>query len=123
MHRAQAYLPQRRLSQETRPVSEGKATVKARLQSGQMPDIETLWNVSLGGVFLEMRDPLPFGAEVTLEFALDVDPRIVRCKGFVVWTTKTSPEKAPGKTGVSLRLAEIRIAEMRALAQAIGQNL
>ena len=93
------------------------------MTSGQMPNVQALWNISLGGLFFEMNEPMAFGSEVTLEFNLPVDPRLVRCKGFVVWTTKTSPDKARGKTGVAVRLADIKMAEMRAIGQAIGQAL
>ncbi len=104
-------------------MTEDGVAVKVRLASGQMPTVAGIWNVSLGGVFFEMKEPLPFGVEVGLEFSLPVDPHVVRCKGFVVWSTKSSPEKAPGRGGVGLRLADIKIAEMRALARAVGRDL
>jgi hypothetical protein len=81
-------------------------------------------NISLGGVFVEMSHPQPFGADLDLEFRLPgPEDRTIRCKGFVVWSTKSSPEKSPGMQGVGVRLAEIGVQEMRDLAAFIGLQL
>lgn len=97
-------------------------TAKLKTKGGQAAS-EGLWNISLGGVFAEVQDPLGFGDEVACEFHLPTEPRILRCKGFVVWSSRTAPDKAMGKTGVALRLTDIRIAEMRHLSDNIGRLL
>ena len=70
-----------------------------------------------------MNDPLPFGTDIDLEFTLPVDPRIIRCKGFVVWSTKTSPERGLGRQGIGVRLMDIGVREMRLLNEYIEQQL
>jgi len=98
-------------------------TVKLRLPNGSRRTEKEVWNVSLGGVFVEMRDPPSFGSELDLEFVMARESDSIPCGGFVVWSTTTSPDKAPGKTGAAVRLVNIGIQEMRLLAQAIGRNL
>lgn len=83
---------------------------------------EKLTNISLGGVFIDMEQPLAFGTEVSLEFALPVASRTIQCRGLVVWTSKHSrtPE---GKRGIGVRLMEIGISDMRVLAEYIERSL
>lgn len=69
-----------------------------------------------------MDDPLPFGAEVSLEFRLPVSPNIIKCAGFVVWSTKNQPERSR-EPGCGVRLMEIGITEMRVLAEHIQTEL
>lgn len=96
--------------------------VKLRLPDGGRTAESELWNTSLGGVFIAMADPLAFGAELTLEFTFSREDN-VRCDGYVVWSTTSSPDKAPGKQGIGVRLVGIGIAEMRRLSHAIGRSL
>lgn len=97
--------------------------VKVKLPDGRAANTEQLKNISLGGVFIEMAEPLPFGAELGLEFTLPVAPRTIRCKGFVVWSSKTHPNKFPGKQGVGVRLMDIGITDMRVLNEFIDTAL
>ena len=97
--------------------------VKMRLPDGKRVSEKSIWNTSLGGVFIEMASPLTFGAEVQLEFVFGRDQGNITCDGFIVWSTPTSPEKAPGKAGCGVRLMNIGIAEMRRLAEAVAQRL
>jgi len=95
-----------------------------RLPDGAMEATQGITNISLGGVFIEMKDPVAFGSEISLEFSLPVAPRTIRCKGFVVWSTKTSPERAKdGQKGIGVRLMDIGIADMRTLAEYIESEL
>lgn len=98
---------------------------RARLPSGQSVESRGLWNISLGGIFLEMSEPLPFGSDLLADISLPVAPRNLRCKGYVVWTTRTNPQKvkAKGISGAALRLTDIHIQEMRILAECIGRQL
>lgn len=98
-------------------------SVELRTPDGKTSTTDRITNVSLGGVFLEMPEPLAFGTEVDLRFTLPVAPRELRCKAFVVWNSKTHPERCPGQSGIGLRLMEIGLSEMRILNQFIDGRL
>ncbi len=98
-------------------------SVKLRLRDGRTGESDTIGNISLGGVFIEMPEPLAFGAELELEFTLPVAPRMIRCRGFVVWSSKTHPERCPGQSGIGVRLMDIGITEMRILNEFIAARL
>lgn len=107
----------------TAPPKPKLRSVKLRLTDGTELTERHVWNTSLGGVFVEMRDPLPFGTELNIEFILPREGQSIRCEGFVVWSTQTSPQNAPGKQGVGIRLINIGIKEMRQLAEAVARSL
>lgn len=98
------------------------ASVTLRLGSGQRTSVKEVWNTSLGGVFMEMPEPLHFGAELGLEFKL-VTHQTLKCNGFVVWSTNDKADRAKGKKGAAVRLTDIDITQMRQLAAAVGRNL
>jgi uncharacterized protein (TIGR02266 family) len=110
-------------SKRQHPRIQTNISVKIKGAGGQTTSTQRILNLSLGGVFVEMDDPLNFGQELELEFSLPSVTRQIRCKGFVVWTTKTSPERAQGKKGIGVRLMDIGIADMRVLSEFIEQNL
>jgi len=98
--------------------------VRVRTAHGQEIQTGQIRNLSLGGVFVETSEPQPFGSDLDLEFCLPgAGQRTVRCKGFVVWSTKSSPEKSPTMQGMGVRLTDIGVQEMRALAEFIGPLL
>ena len=99
------------------------ASIKLRLPGGRRVEAVGIWNISLGGVFVELAEPLSFGEELHFEFALVGQAVPLHCKGFVVWSTKDSPDKARGKKGAGVRLTDLGIAEMRAIAGSVGQKL
>jgi uncharacterized protein (TIGR02266 family) len=113
-------MPQDRRANQRVPVS---LNVKLRLPDGHTTSTELISNISLGGVFIEMQEPLAFGVEVVLEFSLPSPSRTIRCKGFVVWSTRSHPDRAPGKQGVGIRLTDIGIADMRVLNEFIASQL
>jgi uncharacterized protein (TIGR02266 family) len=77
-------------------------------------------NISLGGVFIESAEPQPFGSDVDLEFALpNESQRTIRGMGSVVWSTKTTPEKAPGMQGMGVRLTHVGLRGIRSVAEFI----
>lgn len=97
--------------------------IEARVK---LPDGRTLvtghiLNLSLGGVFIEMENPVGFGHEFELEFALP--DATIRCRGLVVWSTKTAPQRAVGHSGVGVRLMKIGVGEMRQLETYISTRL
>jgi len=100
------------------------ANIKVRVRTAHGHELQTgqIRNISLGGVFVETIDPQPFGSDLDLEFSLPgAERRTIHCKGFVVWSTKSSPEKCPEMQGMGVRLTDIGVQEMRALAEFIGQ--
>jgi uncharacterized protein (TIGR02266 family) len=97
--------------------------VKLRSPDGTRVTSTRIQNISLGGVFIEMAEPLPFGADVELEFTLPVEPRVICCMGFVVWSTRDAPERGRGSTGIGVRLIDIRVREMRLLNEFIERQL
>ncbi|MBN1959866.1 MAG: PilZ domain-containing protein [Deltaproteobacteria bacterium] len=96
-----------------------KLSVNIRLSDGHSLSSNLIRNISLGGVFIEMPEPLAFGTEIYLEFKLPETPRILNCSGFVVWSSKTNPERCPGKIGIGVRLMDISINEIRLLHEFI----
>ncbi len=100
-----------------------RITAKVRSPDGTRSSTEEIRNISLGGVFIVMDDPLAFGTDIDLEFNLPINPRVIRCKGFVVWSTKTSPDRGAGLRGIGVRLMDIGVREMRLLNQFIESEL
>ncbi len=86
---------------------------KYKLPDGRTQPAAQIMNLSLGGVFIETPDPLGFGTEIDLEFSLPHG--VIRCRGLVVWSTKTAPQRAGGRTGMGVRLMKIGVSEMREL--------
>jgi Tfp pilus assembly protein PilZ len=91
------------------------------MPDGRMHASGHILNISLGGVFIEMENPPGFGNELDLEFTLP--DTTMKCRGLVVWSTKTSPERAGGRSGIGVRLMKIGVAEMRILDQYIAERL
>lgn len=97
-------------------------TAKIRLPDGRRFGVVGLWNISLGGLFVEVDEVVGFGQEVELETSLP-QGHVLHCKGFVVWSTKEAPSKGGGRKGIGVRLSDIGIADMRLLAECVGRNL
>ncbi len=102
---------------------EADIEVQARTKKGAPVSTGRIRNVSLGGVFVEMDEPLGFGTELDLSFRLPAGAEDIVCTGFVVWSTKEKPEAMPGMQGVGVRLADIGVSEMRALNDYIEGKL
>ena len=110
-------------SSQTRAVPLIFTGVAVSLAKGGRTQSKDVWNSSLGGVFVGLEPPLPFGTEVDLEFRFAREVPSIVCNGYVVWSTTSTPERAPGKSGVGIRLVGLGIAQMRELAGAIGRDL
>ncbi len=112
------------MTSSVKKITESQSQVEVKIRTGsRSSNSKALWNTSLGGVFIGMTDPLAFGADVQLEFSLPSEPRTIRCEGFVISSTKSSPEASPGESGIAIRLTSIGIAEMRHLARCVGREL
>ena len=98
-------------------------SVLLRSPDGRRETTEEICNISLGGVFIHMKDPFSFGTDIDLQFNLPQRSQVVKCKGFVVWSTKTSPERGDGRPGIGVRLMDIGVREMRLLNQFIEQEI
>jgi uncharacterized protein (TIGR02266 family) len=97
---------------------------KLSLNSGEVLTTGQIRNISLGGVFIETATLLAFGTDLDLEFALPgKGSPVIRCKGYVVWNTKTDPKRGGGLSGMGLRLTNIEVQEMRSLAAFIDGQL
>ncbi|HET6345619.1 MAG TPA: PilZ domain-containing protein [Myxococcota bacterium] len=91
--------------------------------AGRSVRAEKIANISLGGVFIEMPEPLGFGTEVSLEFKLTQERAPVRCKGFVMWSTKGKAEVPEGRKGIGVRLTDLSVADMKELSEFIDERL
>jgi len=95
-----------------------KAVGKPAMVSG------VIKNISLGGVFVQLDEPLSFGTDVDLEFSLSAAAKTIRCKGVVLWSTRQTPEKSPsGLPGMGIRLRDISVRDMRELAEYVSVQL
>jgi Tfp pilus assembly protein PilZ len=97
--------------------------VKLKRSSGVRLQASSVWNISLGGLFVELDEPLAFGEDLSLEIDVAAQSSPLLCEGFVVWSTKDSPDKAGGLCGVAVRLTGLGIADMRTIAARVGQEL
>ncbi len=95
-------------------------TVNLRTEDGRARSSERLGNISLGGVFVEMQEPLAFGTDVRLEFNLPSSGKILRCRGCVVWSSRN---RATDQDGIGVRLIDIGISDMRILAEHIATEM
>jgi uncharacterized protein (TIGR02266 family) len=111
-----------RSTKRSHPRVPASVTATLRIPGGPSHTASRLTNISLGGVFIDMEEPLTFGTEVSLEFALPVAARTIQCRGLVVWTSKHA-RASEGKRGIGVRLMEIGIADMRVLADYIERSL
>ncbi|MEM6531238.1 MAG: PilZ domain-containing protein [Myxococcota bacterium] len=97
--------------------AETDVSVTLTLPNGVTQRVDRLRNISLGGLFIEMDELLPFGSEVDLEFQLPTGGRSVHCRGLVVRRQTTKP------TGVGLRLLEIEPSDLRLVADYLERHL
>ena len=88
---------------------------------GRTVRAERMGNLSLGGVFIGMEDPPAFGTELSMEFRLASDAAVIRCRGFVAWSTRGKDE-APENRGIGVRLMGLSIADMKALSEYVDEK-
>lgn len=78
-------------------------------------------NLSAGGAFIHMDEPLPVGTEVRLELKLEPIHRTAHADGVVVWTRPRMPDpKFP--PGVGVRFTELTD-ESRELIESVVEKL
>lgn len=88
---------------------------------GRTVRAERMGNLSLGGVFIGMEDPPAFGTELSLEFRLSSESAVIRCRGFVAWSTRGKDE-GPESRGIGVRLMGLRIADMKAVSAYVEEQ-
>lgn len=96
--------------------------VSIKMPDGRIHSAGQIRNISLGGVFIEIKDPPSFGSEFDLEFRLPQAAETFRCRGLVVWNTKSNPENSE-IPGMGVRLMQIGVQDMRRLAEYIDSLL
>lgn len=106
-------------------VSAEGINVSVRTRGGPTTRTERIDNISLGGVFIEMEDPIGFGQEIQLEFTIPKDHTTIRCNGVVIWNSRTRAQQEgyTGPSGIGVRLMDISVSDMRALARFIEMQL
>jgi uncharacterized protein (TIGR02266 family) len=68
-------------------------------------------NISLGGVFVDMEQALPFGAKVALRFAVPTQPEPIEVSGQIRWI-----EMEEGRVrGIGIRFEGLRARDVWAL--------
>jgi len=111
------------LMMRAHPRVETAISATVRLTDGRTYTSAEIRNISLGGVFIEMPEPLGFGSEFDLEFKLPATAQVIRCRGLVVWNTKAQPEKGEGRPGMGVRLMKIGVQEMRVISEYVTAQL
>jgi len=97
--------------------------VRLRQSDGTRVASERIHNVSLGGIFVEMAQPLPFGSEVDVQLTLPQTSWPLRCTGFVVRASMSSGHNDAERPGVGMRLMGVGLREMRLLAEFVEARL
>lgn len=103
------------------PRVQARIEAKLKMPGGRTIVTGQILNISLGGLFIEMEEPLGFGKEFDLEFKLP--DSTLHCRGLVVWSTRTQPQMAEGRSGIGVRLMKIDVSEMRQLESYISAHL
>jgi uncharacterized protein (TIGR02266 family) len=70
-------------------------------------------NMSLGGMFIETKTPLPMGAEFKLRFALPAQDDFIHAVGKVCWIQ--GPERAPLPVGMGVSFSGMDPTDLRVI--------
>lgn len=73
-------------------------------------------NLNEGGLFIETAKPSPVGMAVEIEFYLPDDPKPIKTRGVVVWSTASKAQgprqaQANGKCGMGIEFEQINAAD------------
>ena len=96
--------------------------VNLRFADGQVLATGKVNDLSLGGVFIQMVDPLPLGTDVEIEFLLSVKPHIIRCPGTVVWSSDELDAPDPERSGIGVQLRQLGPTELKFLTSLLNQT-
>ena len=97
------------------------ATLEVRIArpNGTILEPQVVRNISLGGLFIQMDDPLPVGELVELNLALKLTnppPHVVRCIGRVVWRADVDGQTPRAMRGIGVKMEGLNETEMRLIA-------
>ncbi|MEZ4270220.1 MAG: PilZ domain-containing protein [Myxococcota bacterium] len=92
-------------------------SVELKPDSGDTLITEEIRNISLGGVFVSMADPLPYGSKLTMRFALPTEDACeIECVGEVVWSTMAAPDWIGAESGIGVKLVDVGLENLEKLA-------
>lgn len=79
-----------------------------RTESGQ-PKTGTLYDISVGGLFLETEEVLPIDTILLLSFRLHPETALIQCQGRVAWVNKKfNLKKDYASTGLGIEFVDIK---------------
>lgn len=80
-------------------------------------------NLSTGGLFLEMSDPLPADTPLTLEFSLPNRPAKIRCHGRVAWVNEPEMRrKGSLPPGIGLQFIDLTLDDLHAIRDFVDKE-
>ena len=92
------------------------ARLEVRYGVGQAALTEFTVNISSGGIFLEMTDPLPIGTDLQLTFSLPVRSAPIRCAGRVAWANHAELPVKPGfPAGIGIQLLGLSLDDLHVI--------
>jgi len=81
-------------------------------------------NLSLGGIFIETRTPLPVGASLELSFSLPESAELIKSTGRVVRTvTAEQAANLEGRPGMAVQFEDLSEAHKRVIDQLVQASL
>ena len=95
---------------------EAEISINLTLTDGTALTFGTVRNVSLGGVFVEMNDPLPAGSEIRMGFIMPTDETPILCRGIVKWVHASSSD-GDFKSGIGVELCDLTETEKGRLSE------
>ncbi len=81
----------------------------------ELQSSQAITNISLGGVYVELSEPIPFGSEIDMIFELP--DGIFECAGTVVRV------ESGERPGIGVRLTRVEISDLRRMRAYIDQRL
>jgi CheY-like chemotaxis protein/Tfp pilus assembly protein PilZ len=82
-----------------------------------------VWDISVGGVFLETEKILPVDSPIYIQFRISDDLAPINCKGRVAWVnTKTSPVNPKKPCGMGIEFIDIKSLDLLAIQAHINQE-
>jgi len=96
-----------------------RTTIKTPITFSPGPDKKmtgTLFDISVGGLFIETKDLLPVDTRLQLEFQLKQGSRFFKCQGRVAWIKMPgSQKKGDTPTGMGVEFIEINKLDIMAI--------
>ena len=112
-----------RKERRTHPRKRAHIAANMYVADGKIAATGQVGNISLGGVFIQMADPLPVNTHMEIKFVLPVEP-IVHCKGVVIWTSEIVGHRdIPSENiGIGVQLYELARADFELIAELLAEE-